>query len=222
MNCLRWAQRALPGQLASEAKVAVDGTRVVAMGHSAGATLALHVGAVQPQPVLAVLDLYGPKLFRNEFWKQPLAAFAQVPKLPEDFLHQVYEGPVPTSSPPMFKDGKPDLSSPRNAWMISTLRDGTNIDKVIKDGDYTRADPVESFHKAYPPTRFVHGTADIFAPKMVSGIATMKLRKLGVDADRTWVEGAAHVFDFQLEEDDPLFQGPVLENLRWLAAKAGL
>ncbi len=57
----------------------------------AGATIALHLGGteVARRPV-AILDFYGPKLFGHEFWTQPLGVFAQVPRLPQEFLDKVF------------------------------------------------------------------------------------------------------------------------------------
>lgn len=127
---------------------------------------------------------------------------------------------MPVRAPPMFVDGKPDLSSARSAWMISTLRDGTNIAGVAGADGVQRMDPVKYFHKEFPPT--LHGTADVFASKGVSLVASANLRELGVWTNVVEVEGAAHMFDIQLKEGDELFDGPVLGGLKFLARKAGL
>jgi acetyl esterase/lipase len=223
-SVLTWAQDQLPAMLAEQAPgVVVDGSRVAVMGHSAGGSLALHLGSteVQRRPV-AVVDFYAPKDFQDEWASKPLGLFAKVPDLPKEFLDKAFQGPTQFATPPMIKDGKPDLSSPRNAWMITTLRDGTNTAAVIKDGNFQRADPVHQFHPHFPPTMFVHGTADVFVPDYVSRRAHEKLTSLGVRSQIVEATGAAHVFDFAITEEDPLFKEKVIPALEFMAREAGL
>lgn len=221
---LQWVQDRLPALLSEqEHGVAVDGARVAVMGHSAGATLALHLGgaSIAHKPV-AILDLYGPKDYQDKWASQPLAVFAQVPSLPQEFIDKVHQGPTQIATPPMIKEGRPDLSSPRNAWMITTLRDGTNTRLVVKDGDFSRADPICQLSRHTPPAMFVHGDADVFVPQSVSRKASDTLQALGVRSEFVGVPGAAHVFDMMLSTEDPLFRDYVLPGLKFLAKEAGL
>ncbi|MCJ1442178.1 MAG: hypothetical protein MMC23_002671 [Stictis urceolatum] len=217
IESFRWAQNDLPLLLREKHDVLTDGKRVVAMGHSAGGTLSLHLGSL-PNPPLAIVDFYGGKIFGDVFWSKPFEGFSKIPKLPKDFLDKIYDGPVPFSAPPMFANGKPDLASPRNAWMISHIRDGTHMKEVMKDGDYERIDPVTRFEKEFPPTCFVHGDEDDFALFRFSKMAELKLKRFGVKTEFLAVPGAKHVFDIALSKEDALFQDVVLKAFSFLAS----
>jgi acetyl esterase/lipase len=214
-ECLGWAQATLPHVLEHQTGIKADGGQVVAMGHSAGGALALYLGSLEAPP-MAILDLYSPKVFSHSFWSRPLPAFAAIPELPRDFTDKVFEGPHAYKAGPMIVNGKPDLSSPRSAWMISTLKNGTNIKEVAKDGNTERIDPVTYFKKDFPPTCFIHGNADIFAPIEVSRIAHSKLHEAGAKTLFITAPGQAHVFDFGLQKEDALFQDVVMRGFRFL------
>ena len=246
-DCLAWARTSLPRLLEAETGVLVDANRVVAMGQSSGANLALHLvrnclfrfsasgeiyttdglsmrgdifltvlsqGAL-PSPPLAILDFYGAKYLGDPFWTKPFAPFAAIPPIDSTFLQQIYSGPQALTSGPLFVSGKPDLTSPRNAWLISALRDGTWLGDCVKDGDVERVDPVRAFGKAFPPTCFVHGTADISAPWEISDRASRTLRDMGAESEFIKVEGAPHVFDLTVKEGDAWWEA-VMTGLRFL------
>ncbi|KAL1646321.1 hypothetical protein SLS58_003278 [Diplodia intermedia] len=133
-DCLAWVRAPGAGGMAealaretstSGAPVVADVGRVGAMGHSAGGMLALELGN-EPNPPAAILDFYGVKYLSDPFWTAPLAAFAGVPDAPAALRARVHaESPVPLAAPPMFVDGRPDLGTPRSAWMIHAIKRGT-------------------------------------------------------------------------------------------------
>ncbi|KAH0533883.1 hypothetical protein FGG08_007497 [Glutinoglossum americanum] len=200
-DALAWCRAEVPGLVGGEG-VVVDGGRVVAMGHSAGGSLALGLrqGSV-PEPVNAILDLYGGKYLTEPAWHQPSVYFAAAPALPDDYTRQIHDGP-PISAAPLFfpQPGATAPPPPRNAWMIARMKDGTWLEKVVQDGDYARVDPVTGFAAGFPPTMFVHGTADTVMDYRLSERAFQTLKELGVEVQAEWVEGADHMFDMAGEE----------------------
>lgn len=94
---------------------------------------------------------------------------------------------------------------------------------VVKDGNFDRIDPASAFSKSFPPTMFIHGTADNVTPCRISEEAYEKLTSFGVKTQIIRVEGADHMFDmlYSSSEDDG-FQKYVLPGFAFLAAEVGL
>jgi pimeloyl-ACP methyl ester carboxylesterase len=107
-----WATTLLPNILKAEHGVQIDGSRTIVMGHSAGGTLAMHLGSVKP--VKAVTAFY-PSLFVSDASSsihQPTSAmpFAIMPDFEpteEDWAvikpsgYQVSEVPFPVPGTPL-------------------------------------------------------------------------------------------------------------------------
>lgn len=140
----------------------------------------------------------------------------------------------------MFVDGKPDLRSPRSAWMIHALKHGTWFKACVEGGDVggeeegvkegliseetlAALEPTRGFGvPGFPPTCFVHGTDDVFAPFALAERAGREARAKGVvEVEFVRVQGAGHVFDIGLSEEDELFKGPVVTALKWFVERIG-
>ena len=169
-----------------------------------------------PDPPKAIADFYGSKYLRDFTHHRPFAGFAGIPDLPEELTGEIFNGPQAIKSGPMFVDGKPDLQNPRSAWFIMQMKKGTSISSIIPDGDYDRVDATSGFNKAFPPTFFLHGTADVFVDHRLAIKAHGELKNLGVETELLLGEGLAHVFDLQITDQDPLFTKYVLPGLRFL------
>lgn len=213
-DVFKWCQHKLP-DLLKDVNVQVDSSQIVAMGHSAGGQLALTTGLCE-NPPLAIVDFYGCKQFTDPFWTKPSPPFAQIREQPEEHISKVFRGPQAITSLPLFVDGKPALSDPRCAWFITQLRDGKTISSIVPDGDYQRVDAAAQFDSNFPPTYFFHGTADIFVDHELTIRTHKELVKLGVETEIDIGEGMGHVFDFGLEETDPLYGQHVLPALCFL------
>jgi acetyl esterase/lipase len=155
----------------------------------------------------------------DNFWFSPLPAFAQLPPFEETFLNKVYEegvisttaislerNPKPQTSPKSKGMPKPDFSIPRNAWLFDSLKRGTHLQAVVKDGDYERIDPVRFFSPKFPPTFFIHGTKDDLIEPRFSIAASEALNKLGVETRIHLVEGGSHGFDTGMDSSDAHFK----------------
>lgn len=220
-----------------EEGVEVDQTKIVALGYSAGATLALclvstiAVNVLQRfaesskggeiDPPVAILDFYGPKYFRDEFWSSSLSALSKLPEFETTFTNKIFDEEILTSTTaalersnkPVLDEVKPkkgmpppDLSQPRNAWLFGALKDGTHLAKIVQDDDYDRIDPVNLFSSNFPPTFFIHGLEDNLVIPEFSKRASRALRALGVETELAIVPGASHGFDIGLEFEEPQYE----------------
>ncbi|KAG6993950.1 hypothetical protein G7Y79_00049g085100 [Physcia stellaris] len=163
-----WAQTTLPALLQSEHGITADSTRAVAMGYSAGGTLALHL-ATLPTPPKAIAPFY-PSLYVSEPSNPvhfPYAGFAAMPPYEptpenEDELWNRPSG-AQISDFPFAAPGSPPKV--RNRWQFDALRRGTFMRAVQPDGDYEAIDPCVHFKDRervgkWPPTMFVQGDMD--------------------------------------------------------------
>lgn len=219
-DVFRWCQEQLPAELKQRTEgVAVDASRIVTMGHSAGGLLALTTGLC-PNPPRAIVDFYGCKLLSDPWWTQRLAAFAQIPDQPQEFIAQIHNGKQAITSKPMFVDGKPAISDPRCAWYIQQVKNGTSISSIVPDGDVKRADATAHFRAGFPPTYFLHGRPDVFVDLDLSVRAHEDLKALGVETVMVVGEGIGHAFDLQEQGEVVLFSKYVAPALDWLEQHA--
>ncbi|KAH7131738.1 Alpha/Beta hydrolase protein [Dactylonectria estremocensis] len=200
-----WCQTDLPKLLPTG--LSVDSQRMVAIGYSAGATLALLLASMQTKP-RAILDFYGPLNFSDKFWHSPLPSLADLPPFPPELLAKVFEEEDPSSvasslerpSPDSNAAPKLDLSRPRNAWLFNAMKEGHHLRSVVGDGDYARVDPISFFSGEFPPTAFIHGNQDTLVEFRFSKDAYEALQKLGVETQLLEIEGKNHGFDAGIEE----------------------
>ncbi|KFY86576.1 hypothetical protein V500_07539 [Pseudogymnoascus sp. VKM F-4518 (FW-2643)] len=206
LDAYRWAQNTLPGLLKRDSGIDVDGTEIVVLGHSCGGTLALLTAGL-PNPPLAILDLYGMKYLQDPFYSTPSVAMSKIPEFDKDFINQIYKDiPPPTSGlPPMGPQG-PDFSNYRIAWMFNAIKEGKHMQTVIADGNSDRVDPATLFsERKFPPTYFVHGTADTLVHPKFSQHAYDELKAKGMETELVLVEGAGHGFDAKAKPGDDFF-----------------
>ncbi|SPO03696.1 uncharacterized protein DNG_06379 [Cephalotrichum gorgonifer] len=219
-----WARDELPALLEKGHGVRVDGKNIVTLGHSCGGGLALLM-ASRPHPPKAVLDLFGFKYLRDPFYhtaiKTPPPAGAPAPPSAE-FIEQVFQQiPPPTAAPPPFGPNGPDLSTPRGAYLVTSVRGGVQFDKIIAEDEYDLVDAAKLLEKPnFPPTVFVQGTADVVVDEKFTRWAHEALQKNKVPTELHLVEGAAHGFDARLNRDDAAF-APIQRGIDFLAQHIG-
>lgn len=181
----------------------------------------MHIQASRAHPPKAVLDLFGFKYLRDPFYhtgsSAPPPPGAPAPPSP-GFIDQVFkEYPPPTAAPPPFGPNGPDFSTPRGAYLVTSVRKGVAFDQIIADNEYDRVDPAQLFRSPnFPPTFFVQGTADVVVDAKFANKAYEELQKNGVPTELFLVEGAAHGFDARLERDDSAFE-PIQKGVNFLA-----
>ncbi|KAK5265713.1 hypothetical protein LTR99_008851 [Exophiala xenobiotica] len=220
----KWAQDELPVLLEKEHGIQVNGKDIVTLGHSCGGGLALLM-ASRAHPPKAILDLFGFKYLRDPFYHTrssgPSPPGAPAPPS-ADFIKRVFdEVPPPTAAPPPFGPNGPDLSTPRKAYLVTSVKKGVQFDEIIAEDEYDRVDPEKLLEKPdFPPTFFIQGTADVVVDKRFAQLAHGELQKNGVQTELYLVEGAAHGFDARLKRDDAVFE-PIQKGVDFLAQHLG-
>jgi acetyl esterase/lipase len=204
-TCLTWCQQTLPSQLSQPHAVQVDATRITAMGHSAGGTLALWLAAEHPELIKGVVAYY-PSLYVSDpstSAHKPYLGFAAIPipetaASPESIASfcptdkQISEAVLarPGTKPP-----------PRNLWQLSVLKNGSFMETVMPDGKFELIDPCVRFTEVgerWPPTIFVQGDKDdlpgsgmAYVERAVNELKAAGAKKVEVER----VVGESHVFD---------------------------
>ncbi|QKX60214.1 uncharacterized protein TRUGW13939_07357 [Talaromyces rugulosus] len=219
-----WAQNVLPTLLENEHGILVDGENIVTLGHSCGGGIALLM-ASRPNPPKAILDLFGFKYLRDPFYHTSTSTQPQsnAPALPSaEFINQVFnEIPPPTAARPPFGPNGLDLSTPRQAYLVTSVRKGTQFDAIIAGDDYDRVDPEKLLESPnFPPTCFVQGTADVVVDAKFSQRAHAELQKNGIPSELYLAEGMAHGFDARLKRDDVAFSS-IQKGVEFLAQYVG-
>ncbi|RYO85581.1 hypothetical protein DL766_006517 [Monosporascus sp. MC13-8B] len=217
--CLAWVHDTLPGTLAKDEKVAVDVERIAAIGFSAGGALALLLAAEKHKPI-ACLTFYGELYWSDPVWSQPKAALAGLPVVGKDLYDRVYDEGIVVAAPSTRGPTGPDMTKPRNAWLLTSIKEGWWLKEVVRDGDYARIDPANLFGPEFPPTAFIHGTADIVCPQTMSEKAYESLKEHGVETALFLVPDKPHDFDATMTRHDADF-AKVREGLQWLSHKVG-
>ncbi|KAF2102788.1 alpha/beta-hydrolase [Rhizodiscina lignyota] len=218
LDVYRWAQETLPNILKRDANLYVDGTRIVTFGHSCGGTLAL-LAANLPHPPCAILDVYGMKYLQDPRYHTRSPATANLPPINLAIVAEVWKQlPPPTSGPLPSGPNGPNLGDARVAWMFQALKDGTHIEQIVHDGNYERVDPAFLFSKIrFPPTYFIHGSADTSVSPEFSQRACEQLKGAGAESHLVIVDGAPHGFDAAALPGDEYF-AIVSKGLEFLKA----
>lgn len=198
-----WSRNTLPSLLKNSYEIAVDGTRLAAMGYSTGGTLALWL-ATQPSPPHSIAAFF-PTLYLSDTSStahQPYAGFPPAPDFEPtqpnlDALFNRAGGQQISS----FDFAKPGTTlQPRQLWFFSQIRNGTWIRAIQPDEKYELIDPCAHFTekgRQWPPTIFVQGDKDdvpgsgithverAVADLEAAGAANVKIERL---------EGVPHLF----------------------------
>ncbi|OGM49735.1 hypothetical protein ABOM_001848, partial [Aspergillus bombycis] len=163
-----------------------------------------------PIPPIAIVDFYAPLDLLHPFWHSPLPMLAKLPEFDTEFLSTIYnQDPPPSATLFSLENGDKsantgllpfDFSQVRNAWLFHSLKHGSHMKAVVGDGDYTRVDPLRLLSPSFPPTCFVHGTADTMVDVQFSEQAFSTLKTLGVATEIHIANGENHGFDKRVDE----------------------
>lgn len=219
-----WATTTLPEHLQA---TLVDTSRVVAMGHSSGGTLALHIGSTCAN-VAAVTAFYPSLYFADTSTSahQPTTAppFGIMPDFvpsdedwklikPDDKQISEVAMPVPGSVPP-----------PRSRWQGHALKHGQWPSILQPDGNYEAIDPFTRLNASWPPVMLVQGDADRLPGSGMALVqrAVDEMKAAGVsEVELEVIEGESHMFDLPptigRSDVGPKWQA-VVKGLDWLCS----
>jgi len=142
----------------------IDSDRVVAIGQSAGAYLALMAGArVQPR-LKAVVSFYGYGDISGEWYSRPDAFYLSGPRISKERAYRVVGGQTLSESP----------TSPRSDFYVYCRQNGRWPHEVAGLDPDTESEKLEPYTperlvtSEYPPTLLLHGDRDTDVPFQMS------------------------------------------------------
>lgn len=180
--------------------VELDRSNIVAMGHSSGGTIALHVGSCRP--IKAVTAFY-PSLYLSD---------------ESSDAHKPYNGP-PFGNVPDYNPTKEDWQSiapadkqiseaniaapgmppsPRSKWQVEMCTKGKWLSTLCPTGDYKTIDPMTRLRADWPPVIFVSGEKDTIPGSTLDLVkrAVEDARSAGVkEVSLEVVPDVGHMFD---------------------------
>ncbi|KAK4561054.1 hypothetical protein LTR86_005009 [Recurvomyces mirabilis] len=209
--------------------ISVNTQQVVAMGHSSGGTLAMHMAG--KKQVKAATAFY-PSLYGSDKTttihkptNAPPFCFAK------DF--------VPTDedraaiSPPDYEVSEFQLGAPpaipqaRNKWQMHVIKNGLWAETVQPDGNLAALDPMTTVSAHWAPLMIVQGELDSVPGSDLSLVkrAEKELMAAGVDFQLEVVSGEGHMFDLAPNvgstDVGPKWQA-VVRGLDWLVAHVSM
>jgi acetyl esterase/lipase len=179
-------------------RLAIDPDRIVVVGHSAGAYLALLAGfQCEPRP-RALVSFYGYGDITAEWCRQPSTLHATMKQVPREDAYKEVGTRVITGTP---------FPHQRFRYYLY-LRQHALWTKEVSGYDASDVDSLKSFCPAlnvtaqYPPTLLIHGDADTDVPFSQSERMNAELERAGVSHEFVRLPGRPHAFDGKT--DDPM------------------
>jgi acetyl esterase/lipase len=223
-----WARATLPGILKADHEVTLASDKIVALGHSAGGTIALHLASTKP--VKAVTAFYPSLFIADELTTlgQPTSAppFGAMPDFipsDEDWA-SIKPNDTQLSEASLALPGT--TPSARNKWQMHVIKHGEWLRTTCPDGDIAAIDPMTRISPDWPPVMIVQGEVDNLPG---SGLelaqrAEKELKAGGVkEVELEVVQGETHMFDMSpmvgTTDLGPKWQA-VVKGLDWVAQRA--
>lgn len=168
-----------------------DPRRVVAVGQSGGAYLALMAAATVRPRLKAVVSFYGYGALAETWYTRPSPFYLAQPRVPrEQALAAVAAGPV--------SEGPPE---PRSDFYVYCRQTGlwprsvTGFDPAEAPQTLALYAPEQLVTAEYPPTLLLHGDRDVDVPFEMSERMAAVLQRHGVEHRLERLAGFNHMFD---------------------------
>jgi acetyl esterase/lipase len=166
-------------------------SRLVVAGASAGGYLALMSGFVTETPPTAIVSYWGFGDVDGDWTTKPAEAFRKGKLIDKDVAWSGVGGPAMTSTTKENGRGRSTFFlylKQTGQWInaVSGLNPETDRDKL------TPFCPIRNLSPEYPPTLFLHGTADKDVPVGQSIAMATALKELGVENESIIIEGGGH------------------------------
>ena len=168
-----------------------DPSRMVVAGASAGGYLALMSGFVSDSPPSAIVSYWGFGDVDGDWTTKPSEAYRKGKLIAKEDAWAGVGKQVLTNT--NQKNGRP-----RSTFFLYLKQTGGWLDAVtgldpVKDRDrLTPLCPIRNVTSEFPPTLFLHGTADRDVPAEQSIAMAEELKKHSVESELITIEGGGH------------------------------
>ncbi|KAI9811990.1 MAG: Type I Iterative PKS [Pycnora praestabilis] len=211
-----WARKELANIANKTRNFTLDSEKVVVVGWSTGATLAmstawtaLDAGVKPPE---AILNFYGPSDFESEYWSTPRKAGYPKSTMPADEIaRNLFPKPIVSYDVPSkdAKFGGMHPGDPRSQLVfytfnslsaVSIFTDGfspSGTYSALKPDRVAAISPLAQVRKGTykVPTFIVHGDQDEIVPVNMSREFEGALKEKGIRTELLVVKGKGHIFD---------------------------
>lgn len=222
----RWAQECLPQELMNLG-VAVDASRIVAIGWSTGGHLALSLAwtlAAGIPPPTAILSFYAPVNFDSEeIYRDCGTTLSSPSKSVQQIIKTLPRKPITTYTPTRADENNRFWLQPgdtRSDLLISIFKDGMGLPLFLNglpedmDSDegigmpsedrIAAIDPLAQLRRGQykTPTCVVHPVKDNIAPYSAAARFVDELKARGMKHRFLSPEGVGHAFDVNLQKGE--------------------
>lgn len=188
-DAIRWIR-------SEAASLHIDDHRLVLIGHSAGAYLALLAGLTEK--MRAIVSWYGYGEISGEWYTEPDPYYLSMkPVDKNEALASVGNTPIVESPFPTRRYTFYVYCRQQGLWPSVV----TGFDWKEKARDLTRYSVLRQATESFPPTLFLHGSADLDVPYSESERLAERLKQLGVSHKLLILPGKGHGFDEHLLTD---------------------
>lgn len=194
-----WAASGLAEAVKSHS-VQVDSSKIVAMGHSSGGTMALHVGSCR---LIKAVTAFYPSLYladESSDAHKPYTGppFGNVPDYnpTEEDWTSIAPATQQISEANIAAPGMPP--SPRSRWQVEMCTKGKWVSILCPKGDYASIDPMTHLKADWPPIKIISGETDTIPGSTLDLMkrAEKDIRNAGVkEFSLEIVPGVGHMFD---------------------------
>jgi acetyl esterase/lipase len=194
-----WAVSKLPKLLKANHGVILDVDNVVAMGHSSGGTLSMHIAGCRPLKAATAFypSLYGADTTTSIHKPTTAPPFGFMPDWTptKEDLAAIEPAGKQVSE---FQLGGPHVvPQPRNKWQMMVIKHGEWAKVVQPDGDLAALDPLTRISAKWAPLMIVQGAADnVPGSNLELALKAEKdLKSNHVNIQLEVVPGEGHMFD---------------------------
>lgn len=174
----------------------IDPERILVVGHSAGAYLALLSGYhVKPKP-RAIVSFYGYGDILGDWYMKPSPYHCQESMITEDESGRLAHGPV--ISEPYQNRGKENYYLYCRQQGIWT-REVSGVDPLVNPEYFLEYCPLQNVNSKLPPTMLLHGVEDTDVPFEQSVLMADAFKRQGAVHEMISIPELGHHFDNRQE-----------------------